>query len=234
MSRKEILIVLDFDGFLINSYQLLQIAFEHFGLDIGEEHRFRQRRKFLKYIGGGKEFLGNLVHYTLPKKKKVRQTLTEIYQQEGRIYPIFRPLINYMIDNSRMHVGIISRNFTHNPGATIRCVLRNSDLEEQDLDFVIPIDVGVKKAAVLEGMRSSRYRQCIFGGDEIGDYRAAKESGYDTIFMGSYGFDDRERLVTNGKVPPGVIYDTPKELVEKLADITIMKRYLEEDMIALM
>ena len=51
MSRKDRLIVLDFDGFLVNSYRLLQIAFENFGLDIGDEHRFQHRRKFLKYIG---------------------------------------------------------------------------------------------------------------------------------------------------------------------------------------
>lgn len=231
MDRKDKLIVLDFDGFLVNSYRLLQIAFENFGLDIGDEHRFRHRRKFLKYIGGGKEFLGNLVNYTLPKKKKIREILTDIYQQEGRIYPEFGPLINYLIENPRMHVGIISRNFTLNPGTTIRNVLRNSNLEEQDLDFVIPLDVGVKKIAVLEGMRSSRYLQCIFGGDEIGDYRAAMDSGYDTIFLGSYGFDDRERLITKGKVPPAVIYDTPKELAGGLADITITKRSLPEEMV---
>ena len=231
MSRKDRLIVLDFDGFLVNSYRLLQIAFENFGLDIGDEHRFQHRRKFLKYIGGGKEFLGNLVNYTLPKKKKIREVLTEIYQQEGCIYPEFGPLINYMIENPYIHVGIISRNFTLTPVITIRSVLRNSNLEEQHLDFVIPLDVGVKKAAVLEGMRSSRYKQCIFGGDEIGDYRAALESGYDSIFLGSYGFDDRERLITKGKVPPGVIYDTPKALAVKLADITIMKQPLPEEMV---
>ena len=225
MNRKDILIVLDFDGLLVNSYRLLQGAFENFGLDIGDEYRFRHRRKFLKYIGGGKEFLGNLVHYTLPKKKKIREILTDVYQEEGRIYPEFGPLMNYLIDNPRMHVGIISRNFTLNPGITIRNVLKNSNLEEQHLDFVIPLDIGVKKAAVLEGMRSSRYKQCIFCGDEIGDYRAATESGYDSILMGSYGFDDRERLISKGKVPPGLIYDTPKALASMLS-MTHRKHWL--------
>ena len=77
-------------------------------------------------------------------------------------------------------------------------------------------------------MRSSRYKQCIFGGDEIGDYRAATEAGYDSIFMGSYGFDDRDRLITKGEVPPGLIYDTPKELVTMLADITVTKHTVPE------
>ena len=126
MANKDTLIVLDFDGFLINSYKLLQITFEHFGLDIGDEDRFKHRRKFLKYLGGGKEFLGNLVSYSLPKKKKIRQLLTEIYQEEGRLYREFVPLINRMVETPAMHVGIISRNFTHTPGLTIRAVLKNS------------------------------------------------------------------------------------------------------------
>ena len=216
MANKDTLIVLDFDGFLINSYKLLQITFEHFGLDIGDEDRFKHRRKFLKYLGGGKEFLGNLVSYSLPKKKKIRQLLTEIYQEEGRLYREFVPLINRMVETPAMHVGIISRNFTHTPGLTIRAVLKNSGVAEQDLDFVIPIGVGVKKGAVLEGMKSSRYSRCLFGADEIGDFRAATESGYDTILMGSYGFDNARRLIREGKVPPEIIYHSPAKLAGAL------------------
>ena len=206
--------MLDFDGFLINSYRLLQITFSEFGLDIGDEDRFRHRRKFLKYLGGGKEFMRNLVTYSLPKKKKIRETLTEIYMSDGRIYHEFVPVINRMISKENIHAGIISRNFTHNPGKTIRRVLQNSHIDEENLDFVIPIDVGVKKRDVLEGMKSSRYRQCIFGADEVGDYKAAIETGYDSIFMASYGFDDKKRLIDEGEIPAGIIYDTPAELVD--------------------
>ena len=218
MTKKDALIVLDFDGFLINSYKLLQITFEHFGLDIGDEDRFRNRRKFLKYLGGGKEFLGNLVCYSLPKKKKVRQLLTEVYREEGRVYREFAPLLNDMIATPAMHVGIISRNFTQTPGLTIRAVLKNSGVAEQDLDFVIPIDIGVKKRAVLEGMKSTRYTRCLFGADEIGDFRAATESGYDGIFMGTYGFDNARRLIREGEVPPHIIYASPASLADALRD----------------
>ena len=217
MSGKEMLMVLDFDGFLVNSYRLLHTTFEVFGLDIGDEDRFKHRRKFLKYLGGGKEFLNNLVSYSLPKKKKIRETLTEIYREEGNIYPEFIDFINTMIADPKVHIGIISRNFTLNPGLTIRQVLMNSKVEEADLDFIIPLDTGVKKVAVLEGMRSSRYRECIFGGDEIGDYRAAIDTGYDSIIMASYGFDDRIRLVETGGIPPGNICDSPDETAWKLA-----------------
>ena len=213
---KKTLAVLDFDGFLINSYKLLQITFNEFGLDIGDEDRFRHRRKFLKYLGGGKEFMRNLVTYSLPKKKKILETLTEIYMAEGRIYQEFVPLINRMIDIPNIHVGIISRNFTHNPGKTIRRVLRNSMVNEENLDFVIPINVGVKKCDVLEGMKSSRYQQCIFGADEVGDYKAAIETGYDCIIMASYGFDNKKRLIAEGDVPEDIIFGSPDSLAAKL------------------
>ena len=219
MDKKDTLVVLDFDGFLINSYKLLQITFEQFGLNIGDEDRFRHRRKFLKYLGGGKEFVRNLVAYSLPKKKRIREVLTEIYQEQGKIYKEFVPLVNTMLDTPNLHVGIISRNFTRTPGKTIRKVLQNSNVDEAQLDFLIPIDVGVKKDTVLEGMKSTRYRQCLFGADEISDFKAATQTGYDTILMASYGFDKRERLLKEGEVPAEIIYDTPQKLVTTVNSI---------------
>jgi hypothetical protein len=217
MRYKDILVVLDFDGFLINSYKLLKITFEQFGLNIGDEERFKHRRKFLKYLGGGKELLRNLVAYSLPKQKKIREVLTEVYQEDGRIYKEFVPLINEMVAQPALHVGIISRNFTHAPGNTIRTVLGNSEVNHEGLDFLIPIGIGVKKHAVLEGMRSPHYRRCLFGADEIGDYRAAVDTGYDCILMASYGFDKKERLLDEGGIPAEDIFDTPRELVRQLA-----------------
>ena len=221
---KDRLVVLDFDGFLINSYRLLQITFEQFGLNVGDEERFKHRRKFLKYLGGGREFLRNMVHYSLPKKRKVRRVLTDIYQERGYIYPEFVPLLNRMIAVPDLHTGIISRNFTHNPGLTIRTVLRNSGVDEKELDFVVPLDAGVKKHAVLEAMRSSRYRECLFGADEIGDFHAATETGYDAIIMAGYGFDNRKRLMEKGRVPAEIIFDTPKQAAEAM---TRRLRYTE-------
>ena len=49
---KDVLIALDFDGLLINSYKLLERTFLEYNLDLGEEERFKNRRKFLKYLGG--------------------------------------------------------------------------------------------------------------------------------------------------------------------------------------
>ena len=60
MIRKRLLLVLDFDGLLLNSYALLRDAMASYGLDVSDEERFKNRRKFLKYLGGGKELLNNL------------------------------------------------------------------------------------------------------------------------------------------------------------------------------
>lgn len=214
--KKETLVVLDFDGLLIDSYQLLKITFNKCGLDVGNEGRFQNRRKFLKYFGGGKELIGNLVNLTLPKKKKIREQLTEAYCKQGKIYPEFVTLMNDMIETPTIHVGIVSRNFTHHPGNTIRQVLKNSKVNETAMDFIIPISAGVKKGNVLEGMKASSYKHCIFAADEIGDYHAAHETGYDRIFMASYGFDTRERLINKADIPKEIIYDSPKKLSKKL------------------
>jgi phosphoglycolate phosphatase len=213
--RPDVLVVLDFDGFLVDSYRLLKDTFTQFGLDIGDEDRFKRRRKFLKYLGGGKEFVVNFVKLSLPKKQKIRDRLTAEYLEHGRVFADFVPLLNRLIDEPRAHVGIVSRNFTYTPGATIRSVLRNSGIDEQHLDFVIPIPTGAKKTDVLEAMRSPRYRLSLFGGDEIGDYNAATETGYDAL-IASYGFDSRKRLLEVGKVPEQLIHDRPRSIAETL------------------
>lgn len=216
MSSKNTLIVFDFDGLLINSYKLLKITFNHFGLDVGDEDRFKNRRKFLKYVGGGKELIGNLVNLSLPSKKLIREKLTKTYCENGKIHPEFTLLINDLIDNPNIHVGIVSRNFTHHPGNTIRQVLRNSKINEAALDFLIPISAGVKKVNVLEAMKSSAFKTSIFVADEISDFQAAEETNYDVILMASYGFDTKERLIRKGNVPEEVIFESPEKLAKKL------------------
>ncbi len=212
---KRLLVVLDFDGLLVNSYRLLRATFARFELDVGDEERFRNRRKFLKYFGGGKELLNNLTRMALPRKRHVREALTADYRLHGRIYPAFVPYLNACIADPAVHVGIVSRNFTLSPGATIRHVLRASDVAEQDLDFVVPLPVGAHKVAVLEGMRSPRYHELLFAGDEIGDYRAAIAAGY-TPLMSCYGFDDAERLRERAAVPEQSLFATPELLAARL------------------
>lgn len=215
MADKRLLVVLDFDGVLINSYALLREAMASFGLDVGDEERFRNRRKFLKYLGGGKELLNNLIGMSLPKTRKLRTRLTECYRESGFIYPEFIDVLNRMIAAPGIHCGVVSRNFTLRPGATIRAVLARSGVDETNLDFVVPVPVGASKVDVLEGMAASRYHEALLCADEISDYRAAGEAGYRSL-IGSYGFDTSDRLLQRGAVPPGCLYDTPGTLADTL------------------
>lgn len=215
MPTKRLLVVLDFDGLLINSYALLRDTMASFGLDVGDEERFRNRRKFLKYLGGGKELLNNLVGMSLPKTRKLRARLTESYRESGYIYPEFIDVVNHMIAEPGIHCGIVSRNFTLRPGATIRHVLARSGVYEAGLDFVVPVPAGASKLDVLEGMASRRYRESLLCADEIGDYRAACAAGYSSL-MASYGFDADTRLRERGEVPAECLFETPDTLAAAL------------------
>jgi len=124
--------------------------------------------------------------------------------------------LHHMIAAPEIYTGIISRNYTHNPDLSYRRTLQSSGVEEQELDFVIPVDVGVKKHAVMVAMRSSRYWQCTFGDYEVGDLRDLPETGYDATLMAGCGFDTRRRLTEKGMVPEESICDTPRELVDVL------------------
>jgi hypothetical protein len=224
--KKRLLLVLDFDGFLVNSYALVRDTMAAFGLDIGDEQRFKNRRKFLKYFGGGKELLKNLVGMSLPKTRKLRAELTQSYRETGRVYDEFVAILNDAIANPRIHCGILSRNYTLEPGPTMRAVLRRSGVREQDLDFLVPIPVGVRKTDVLAAMRATRYFESLLCADEVGDYHAGVETGYECL-IGSYGFDTRERLLEHGDVPPSCVYDTPPQLAAALT--ARLARYAASD-----
>lgn len=215
MATRSLLLALDFDGLLIDSYALLAATFRRFELDVGDERRFRNRRKFLKYFGGGRELLGNLANIALPKKKRIREELTAVYRTEGRIFPEFVPLLNACIESCDISVGIVSRNYTLAPGPTIRHVLAASGVQHAGLDFVIPLSVGAKKTRVLEGMRASDDQRAIFVGDEVSDYHAGVEAGYLTL-VGAYGFDDVGRLCDRCGLAESGLYAEPAAVVERL------------------
>ncbi|MSR15938.1 MAG: hypothetical protein EXR86_15585 [Gammaproteobacteria bacterium] len=88
-------------------------------------------------------------------------------------------------------------------------------MNEADLDFVVPIPVGVKLFKILSAMRSARYRECLLGADEVGDCHAAVHAGYESL-MASYGFDTNERLTERGDVPSACIYDSPLKAVKAI------------------
>lgn len=212
---KRALLILDFDGLLLNSYTLIERTFIDLDLSLGDESRFRNRKKFLKYLGGGRELLGNLTTFALPKKKRLREALTENYLSFGRVFDVFVPFLNHCICAPSVHVGIVSRNFTLHPGATIRTVLENSGVDHPALDFVVPLPVGVKKTNVLEAMRASCHEISLMAGDEVGDYTAAVAAGYEPV-IGCYGFDDAARLELRTGLAAHHLHHEPASVVDFL------------------
>jgi hypothetical protein len=95
-----------------------------------------------------------------------RERLKSCYHDSGYVYPEFIDVINRMVASPAIHCGIVSRNFTLRPGATICTVLRRSGIDEAQLDFVVPVPVGAKKIDVLDGMLASRYREALLCADE--------------------------------------------------------------------
>lgn len=155
-----------------------------------------------------------------------RAKLTECYAERGVLYPEFVPLLNALIENPHIHCGILSRNYTLNPGPTMRTVLRRSGVHEADLDFVVPIPIGVKKIDVLAAIRSTRYRECLLGADEIGDYHAAVSAGYDSV-IASYGFVRTTPLTCGCHASVTIAIRRGAELSQRLSTVATLSGHCE-------
>ncbi len=94
----------------------LPYAFTEHGMDLGDLERFQRRRKLLKYIGGLREFPKNLrQQFDKASRKKIKQTLTDIYREEAQPYPGMVALLQDLINTPDIRVGIVSRNVTIEP-----------------------------------------------------------------------------------------------------------------------
>ena len=213
------LVIFDVDGTLIDSFYAVETAFERHGMDIGDLHRFQRRRKLLKYLGGLREFPKNLRRQLDTKsRKRLKQTLTEIYRSEARLFPAMASLINLLIEAPDIQVGIVSRNVTIEPEETIRLVLERNAIDCSRLDFLACIPLGEEKTATFRtlreqfGVNPSRAYAC---GDEFRDYSAAIAAGMNPLVV-SYGFENYERLVDNFGIPDEIISKTPQELLARL------------------
>ena len=213
------LVIFDVDGTLVDSFYAVETAFERHGMDIGDLHRFQRRRKLLKYLGGLREFPKNLRRQLDTKsRKRLKQTLTEIYRSEARLFPAMASLINLLIEAPDIQVGIVSRNVTIEPEETIRLVLERNAIDCSRLDFLACIPLGEEKTATFRtlreqfGVNPSRAYAC---GDEFRDYSAAIAAGMNPLVV-SYGFENYERLVDNFGIPDEIISKTPQELLARL------------------
>lgn len=221
MFSRDRLIILDADGTTIDAFGAITKAFAHHGMDIGDLTRFQKRRHLFKYLGGLKEFPRNLQRHLRPKKRAaVIATLTEIYREDAKLYPGIRQLIERLIQEPGLRVGIVTRNITFDPGETIRRLLRRNGVNPDGLDFFRHIPLKEDKTGHFRAIRDelrinpARAYAC---GDERKDFVAATSTGMHP-FNVSYGFEDYERLTAKIGVPPELISRDPDELAGRVTN----------------
>jgi phosphoglycolate phosphatase len=219
MYRDDRLVILDADGTTIDAFTAIGRTFAEHGMDIGPLDRFQKRRHLFKYLGGIKEFPGNLKKQVSPgKRARLVATLTEIYREEAGLYEGIAPLVERLVEAPGLRVGIVTRNITREPIATIERLFQRMGLDPGCFDFLVHLPLrGDKLPAFREirerfGVNPARAFAC---GDESRDYQAAVGAGMHP-FVVSYGFEDFERLTQRHGVPVEVISRTPAELVQRV------------------
>lgn len=213
------LVIFDADGTLVDAFHAMEMAFALHEMDIGDLERFQKRRKLFKYLGGLREFPKNLrKQFGKQHRKRLLQSLTDIYRHEARLYPGFASLLNALLAAPRIRVGIVSRNITHEPAETFRLLLARHDVDAARLDFMRCLPLRAGKCETFRAIRRELAINpacCFVCGDEFHDYAAAIGAGMHPLMV-SYGFEDHERLSTGFDVPTEVISRTPAELIGRL------------------
>jgi len=215
----ERLVVLDADGTTIDAFDAIAATFARHNMGLGDLVRFQQRHNLFKYLGGLKEFPGNLRRQIKKKQRKALiDTLTEVYRQDVRLYDGIADMINRLIAEPGLRVGVISRNITHEPLITLQQVFRRNGVDPDAFDFFFHLPLKEDKVTrfreVRERFQVNPARACVCG-DEKKDYVAAMKTGMHP-FMVSYGFESAERLEKKIGVPVELISDSPDELRQRL------------------
>jgi phosphoglycolate phosphatase len=152
------------------------------------------------------------------KRSQLIATLTEVYREEGQLYPGIAELIQTLLDLPDLRVGLITRNITIEPEETLRRLFLRHGVNIAKLDFLIHVPLAQDKGPHF---REARERfainpACAYAcGDEHKDFLAAINAGMHP-FMVSYGFENHERLTQKFGVPEEVISRTPAELCERV------------------
>ena len=217
--RNDRLVVLDADGTTINAFDAICKAFAYHSMGLGDLARFQKRHNIFKYLGGLKEFPGNLRQQMKNKlRRSLIRTLTEIYREEGELYTDIAGMVEKLVAAPALRVGVVSRNITLDPLTTLQHVFRRNGVDPDTFDFFIHLPLKNDKLPIFRSIRENfeinpaRAYAC---GDERKDFVAATGSGMHP-FMVSYGFESPERLETKIGVPPELISHTPGQLRQRL------------------
>jgi len=218
-ASRDRLVIFDADGTLIDAFPVVERSFMQLGMDIGDLGRFQRRRKLLKYLGGLREFPRNLrQQFDKANRKRLKQTLTEVYRSEAKLFPGMAALLQGLIETPGLRVGIVSRNVTLEPETTLAVVLANHGIDAGRLDFLRCIPLGEGKAGHFRELRETfgiNPLRAVVCGDEYRDYAEAVAAGLPAI-IASFGFEGHERLIGDFGIPPELIAATPGELAHRL------------------
>jgi phosphoglycolate phosphatase len=214
------LIILDADGTTIDAYSAIEATFSRHGMALGDEERFQKRRRLFKYLGGLREFPGNLKKQAGKKsRKQLISTLTEIYREEAKLYPGVAPLINALINAPDVVVGLVTRNLSNEPEKTLKQLFHRHGIDIDALDFLTHVPLRHEKTSAFREIRERfdiNPALAYVCGDEHKDFLAATASGMHP-FMVSYGFEDYKRLIKKFDVPEEIISRTPEELCARVS-----------------
>ena len=215
----ERLVIFDADGTTIDAFHAIELAFLRHGMDIGDIDRFQKRRKLFKFLGGLREFPTNLRRqFGKQSRKRLLQTLTEVYRHEACLYPGIDSLLRTLLATPGIRVGLVTRNVTIEPAETLKYLFRRHGIDTAEFDFFACIPLRENKVAYLKHARQSftinpaRAYAC---GDEHSDYLAAIGAGMHPLIV-SYGFEDSARLTKKFGVPSEIISASPAEFADSL------------------
>jgi phosphoglycolate phosphatase len=213
------LIILDADGTTIDAFEAINLAFKAHNMDIGDIERFQGRRKIFKYLGGLKELPKNLGKQLKGKERiAIVKTLTEIYREQARLFNGMELLVNRLISQPDIRVGMITRNVTNEPEVTLRELYRRNGVDVDGLDFLIHLPLKEQKLPAFQSIRERMKinpARAYATGDEKCDYVAAVGTGMHP-FMVSFGFESLKRLTDKVGVPEALISRRPEELCHRI------------------
>ena len=218
-SNKERLIIFDADGTVIDAFGAIDQAFAEHGMEIGDLERFQKRRKFFKYLGGIKEFPGNLKRQIGKHSRSLLlSTLTDVYRQNASLYPGVAELMRDLIAAPGIRVGLVTRNVTNEPEVTLRKLFMRHGIDIDSLDYMVHVPLRLEKTSFFKQARAQfdiNPARAFACGDEHKDFAAAIGAGMHP-FIVSYGFEDYKRLTRKFEVPDEVISRTPEEFCARV------------------
>jgi phosphoglycolate phosphatase len=218
-NNRERFVFFDADGTTIDSFRAIELAFLRHGMDIGDLERFQKRRKLLKFLGGLQEFPTNLRRqFGKQNRKKLLETLTDVYRNEAALYPGIAPLLRTLLASPDIRVGLITRNVSIEPEETLRRLFLRHDIDIEKLDYFACIPLKEDKVSHLKKARQTyaiNPARCYACGDEYSDYLATINAGMHPLVV-AYGFEDSVRLTKKFGVPGEVISTSPREFVGNL------------------